>query len=170
MAARRIAWLVYGSLEQVSGGYIYDRLVVEQLRELGDQVTVVSLVPGQPPPRSSRRDFDCLVGDELCFRELGPLFRGAEQGLARVLLIHHLTAWEHPPGPEREAVLELERAAIAAADAACKVAQVTVRDARFAVDLAGKAYFTLTGALDAIEAARDAASSAVDPARLVASR
>src|SRR5262245_49097710 len=51
-------------------------------------------------------------------------------------------------------------AAIAAADAACKVADVVVRDARFAVDLAGKAYFTLTGSLDAIEAAAAAAREA----------
>ena len=43
---RRIAWVVYGSLEQVSGGYIYDRLIVEQLRALGDSVTVISLTPG----------------------------------------------------------------------------------------------------------------------------
>ena len=35
-APRRVAWVVYGALEQVSGGYIYDRLVVEQLRGLGD--------------------------------------------------------------------------------------------------------------------------------------
>jgi microcompartment protein CcmL/EutN len=51
-------------------------------------------------------------------------------------------------------------AAIAAADAACKVADVTVRDVRFAVDLAGKAYFTLTGSLSAIEAAAIAATIA----------
>jgi microcompartment protein CcmL/EutN len=63
-----------------------------------------------------------------------------------------------------EAVLIVETrtvcAAIAAADAACKVAAVTVRDVRFAVDLAGKAYFTLTGSLDAIEAAGIAATAA----------
>jgi len=51
-------------------------------------------------------------------------------------------------------------AAIAAADAACKVAYVIVRDVRFAVDLAGKAYFTLTGALDAIQSASHAANEA----------
>jgi microcompartment protein CcmL/EutN len=37
-----------------------------------------------------------------------------------------------------------------------------VRDTRFAIDLAGKAYFTLTGSLDAIEAAADAARAAAD--------
>jgi microcompartment protein CcmL/EutN len=66
--------------------------------------------------------------------------------------------------PDAEAVVIVETrtvcAAIAAADAACKVAAVTVRDVRFAVDLAGKAYFTLTGTLDAIEAAAAAATDA----------
>ncbi len=65
---------------------------------------------------------------------------------------------------EAEAVAIIETrtvcAAIAAADAACKVADVIVRDVRFAVDLAGKAYFTLTGSLDAIEAAAIAAREA----------
>ena len=58
-------------------------------------------------------------------------------------------------------------AAIAAADAACKVADVTVRDVRFAIDLAGKAYFTLTGTLDAVEAAAAAAGTMLGGDRLV---
>lgn len=65
---------------------------------------------------------------------------------------------------EAEAVAIIETrtvcAAIAAADAACKVADVIVRDVRFAVDLAGKAFFTLTGSLDSIEAAAIAATAA----------
>lgn len=71
--------------------------------------------------------------------------------------------WTDDPDAEAVAIIETRTvaAAIAAADAACKVAQVTVRDARFAVDLAGKAYFTLTGSLDAIEAAASAATEAI---------
>ncbi|HMG58008.1 MAG TPA: BMC domain-containing protein, partial [Kofleriaceae bacterium] len=70
--------------------------------------------------------------------------------------------WSAEPGAEAVAILETRTvcAAIAAADAACKAAGVAVRDVRFAVDLAGKAYFTLTGTLDAIEAAADAARHA----------
>jgi microcompartment protein CcmL/EutN len=70
--------------------------------------------------------------------------------------------WTAVAGAEAVAIIETTTvcAAIAAADAACKVADVTVRDVRFAVDLAGKAYFTLTGTLDAIEAAAAAASAA----------
>lgn len=70
--------------------------------------------------------------------------------------------WDGDPGAEAVVIVETSTvcAAIAAADAACKVAHVTVRDVRFAVDLAGKAYFTLTGTLDAIEAAGLAATEA----------
>ncbi len=72
--------------------------------------------------------------------------------------------WADDDGAEAVAIIETSTvcAAIAAADAACKVAEVLVRDVRFAVDLAGKAYFTLTGTLDAIEAAADAARAAAD--------
>ena len=124
--SRRIAWIIYGALEQVSGGYIYDRLVVEQLRELGDSVTVVSLTPGASElPELRREDFDVVVGDALCFRELLPLFRRAPSGLRRVLLIHHLTAWEHPPGSERQELLALEKAVIDTADACIATSRVT---------------------------------------------
>lgn len=81
--------------------------------------------------------------------------------------------WTDDPEAEAVAIIETKTvcAAIAAADAACKVAAVKVQDVRFAVDLAGKAYFTLTGSLDSIEAAAQAARDAVSaPAadRLVA--
>ena len=70
--------------------------------------------------------------------------------------------WAGDRDAEAVAIIETRTvcAAIAAADAACKVALVEVRDTRFAVDLAGKAYFTLTGTLDAIEAAAAAATAA----------
>jgi glycosyltransferase involved in cell wall biosynthesis len=122
----RVAWLIYGSLDQVSGGYIYDRLVVEQLRALGDRVTILSLDPNQSSlPALAADDYDVVLGDELCFRELGPLFRAAPAGLRRVLLIHHLTAWEHAPGAEQEQLLALEKAAVEAADACIATSRVT---------------------------------------------
>ena len=67
--------------------------------------------------------------------------------------------WSADPDAEAVAIIETKTvcAAIAAADAACKIADVIVRDTRFAIDLAGKAYFTLTGSLDSIEAAAGAA-------------
>ena len=70
--------------------------------------------------------------------------------------------WSGDASAEAVAIIETKTVcgAIAAADAACKVAFVIVRDTRFAIDLAGKAYFTLTGTLDAIEAASAAATAA----------
>lgn len=72
--------------------------------------------------------------------------------------------WASDHEAEAVAIIETSTvcAAIRAADAACKVAYVIVRDTRFAFDLAGKAYFTLTGTLDAIEAAVGAARAAAD--------
>jgi glycosyltransferase involved in cell wall biosynthesis len=125
----RIGWFVYGAIDQISGGYIYDRLVVEQLRAFGDEVTVFSLVAGETPALSLEA-LDVLVGDELCFRELGPLFRAAALGQRRVLLIHHLTAWEHPTGAEQQALLALERAAIEAADACVATSAITAERLR----------------------------------------
>lgn len=70
--------------------------------------------------------------------------------------------WDADPAAEAVAIIETRTvcAALAAADAACKAAEVVVRDVRLAVDLAGKAYFTLTGSLDSIDASADAAREA----------
>jgi microcompartment protein CcmL/EutN len=73
--------------------------------------------------------------------------------------------WSADTQAEAVAIVETTMvcAAIAAADAACKVAEVQIRDVRFAVDLAGKAYFTMTGELPAIQAAAGAADDAAGP-------
>ncbi|WP_437605903.1 glycosyltransferase family 4 protein [Sorangium sp. So ce834] len=122
----RIAWVVYGALDQITGGYIYDRLVVERLRRRGDVVEVVSL---DPAPRSralaglalagrlARLDPAVVVGDELCFPELGPAFAALPRRIARVLLVHHLSAWELPPGARRVALALAEAAVIRLCDA-----------------------------------------------------
>lgn len=70
--------------------------------------------------------------------------------------------WAGDGDAEAVAIVETRTvcAAIAAADAACKAADVVVRDARLAVDLAGKAVFTFTGALPAVDAAAAAAGAA----------
>jgi glycosyltransferase involved in cell wall biosynthesis len=39
----RIGLVIYGSLETVSGGYLYDRRLVDFLRKQGDQVEIVSI-------------------------------------------------------------------------------------------------------------------------------
>ncbi len=39
----KLGFLIYGSLDTLSGGYMYDRLLVEYLRKQGDSVEVISL-------------------------------------------------------------------------------------------------------------------------------
>ena len=39
----RIALVIYGSLSSLSGGYLYDRMLVEYLESQGDDVQVISI-------------------------------------------------------------------------------------------------------------------------------
>ncbi len=39
----KIDLIIYGSLDTLSGGYLYDRLLVDYLRTQGDMVEIVSL-------------------------------------------------------------------------------------------------------------------------------
>ncbi|WP_372618692.1 glycosyltransferase family 4 protein [Falsiroseomonas sp.] len=117
----RVALLVPGPFDTISGGYIYDRRLVGGLRALGHGVEVVEL-PGRHPlpddaategaraalaavPEGTR-----IVVDGLGLPAFAPL---AEDLAARgaIGLIHHPTALEHGnPGPVRDALREAERA------------------------------------------------------------
>jgi glycosyltransferase involved in cell wall biosynthesis len=129
----QIAWVVYGGLDQPTGGYIYDRLVVERLRARGDDVRVVSIEPARFAVagglalggRLARLAPDAVVGDELCFRELGPAFAVLPPRTARVLLVHHLTSWELRAGFARVRVALRERLALHASDAIVATSRTT---------------------------------------------
>jgi glycosyltransferase involved in cell wall biosynthesis len=115
----RIAWFVYGEVTQPTGGYVYDRLVLEGLRRRGHRVEVVDLLrASQAPPEA-----EVLVGDALCVRELGPLFEGS-RARARVLLVHHFPSWE-VERDDRGAMRALERRALAASDFAVATGHAT---------------------------------------------
>lgn len=100
----RYAWLIYGELDQATGGYVYDRLVVLGLRRLGHVVDVVSLEPDacDVPVLANALEtgnYDAVIGDELCHPELAELFgllreRAVTLGPKLVLLVHHLAASE----------------------------------------------------------------------------
>ena len=55
--------VIYGDLEQTSGGYRYDRKLVSGLEARGDEVTVISL----PRPDRGKRNSDASVRDRLQF-------------------------------------------------------------------------------------------------------
>ncbi|MDP9151516.1 MAG: glycosyltransferase family 4 protein [Myxococcota bacterium] len=103
----RIVWVVPGPLDQRTGGYLYDRLIVERLRARADEVHV--LVVGaaghltEPLAHARAEQLareaaelrpDAVVGDALASETLGPLFVQLRGSTARALLVHHLTSWE----------------------------------------------------------------------------
>jgi len=110
-----IVFVVPGPLDQVSGGYAYDRRMVAGLRAAGAEVRVVEL-PGQHPlpdasARAAARAAHAAFGDAravidgLCL----PAFDGLDLTRA-VGLIHHPTALEKgAPEETRDALRATER-------------------------------------------------------------
>jgi len=115
----RIAWIVYGALEQPTGGYIYDAAIVSRLRAAGDWLEILSIAAGSDPAQLARTLMDArcdaIVGDALAARELGGAFPRCDERAARVLLVHHPTSWECEVS-NAQALREDEARAIAASD------------------------------------------------------
>ncbi len=140
----RVLWVAYGSLEKLSGGNLYDRLVVEYLRAQGVGVEVLGL-PRPPyllgplqalPPRLRRPEgLDAVVVDELAHPSL---FRWAVSRNVRprlVTLVHHLRSREPPPCPWRALARAMERRLLAGSDAVIANSQATAATVR---ELAGE--------------------------------
>ena len=99
-----IGLIIYGSLDTLSGGYLYDRKLVEYLRSQGDTVDVISL-----PWRSYGahlgdnfhfrlpENLDLLIQDELNHPSL--VFANRKKPSYPVVsLVHHLRSSEMRPG------------------------------------------------------------------------
>lgn len=122
-----IVLVIPGPLETLTGGYIYDRAVVEQLRERGHEVRVVELEAALPhtgergddalgAALGALPDGELVVIDGLAAgAHPAPLHTHATR-LQLVLLIHHPLALETGlSAVERQRFFESERHAIAAA-------------------------------------------------------
>ena len=103
----RIGLVIYGSLDTVSGGYLYDRKLVEHLRRAGHSVEIISL-PWRNYPRHLLDNFsddwfqrlrrarvDVLLQDELNHPSLFRVNRRLRH--RAVSIVHHLrTSESHP--------------------------------------------------------------------------
>src|SRR4051812_19786279 len=116
----KLALLVPGPFDTVSGGYIYDRRIMEGLRGLGHAVEGVELAGRHPLPddaaeEAARAALAGLPGDaQPIIDGLGlPAFAPLADDLVRrraIGLIHHPTALEHgAPQEDREALRGIER-------------------------------------------------------------
>ena len=119
-----IGLIIYGSLDTLSGGYLYDRKLVAHLRACGDTVTVLS----QPWVNYGRHllhninsawrrqlllspKFDVLLQDELNHPSLfwqNPTLR-KQSGCPMVAIVHHLRCSEARPGWQNMLYRHIER-------------------------------------------------------------
>jgi glycosyltransferase involved in cell wall biosynthesis len=115
-----VSLIVPAPFDQVSGGYAYDRRIVEGLRAGGHTVEVVELAGRFPLSDDDSRDSACTAWDRLaeCTRPVIdglalPAFSGMEDALwarGTVALIHHPTALETGfSEPERAILRRVER-------------------------------------------------------------
>jgi glycosyltransferase involved in cell wall biosynthesis len=126
----RIGVIIYGSLEILTGGNLYDRIVARGLAELGHEVEVIGLAGGAYlqrlvqglSPRLYRRlrtgRFDILIQDELCHPSLFIVNQrlNRKPGPARVALVHHVLCRE-PRRPWQNRLLGVaERCFLASVD------------------------------------------------------
>ena len=131
-----VGFVVYGDIETTSGGFFYDRKLIEGLRERGDTVAVIELpwpsyahglfggavrrVRGLGDEFDSVGSFDVLVQDELAH----PTLVSANAGLRRrfegpiVSIVHHLRCSEAHPRPETALYRAVEQRYLRSVDAA----------------------------------------------------
>lgn len=133
----QITFVIDGPLDQPTGGYVYDRLVIEGLRARGADVGLIHLTPGgaartvlenaRAAALFLRAREGVMVVDELCHPRvvLASALRAARPRRL-VALVHHLAASERS-GARAAARLAVERVLLDAADRAV-VTSGTTRD------------------------------------------
>ena len=146
----RVGLIIYGGLDTLSGGYLYDRHLVEYLRGCGDTVEVISLPPGSyarhlvdnlsnnPWSRLQAAQLDVLLQDELNHPSLLRLNRRLRGRVSYpiVSIVHHLRGSEqHAPG-EQDFYKWIERQYLASVDAFICNSETTRRAIGAALDRA----------------------------------
>ena len=114
----KLALVIYGELNQTTGGYLYDHKFVAYLRSCGDSVEVVSL-PDRGYfqnvfPRALHHlhdqlingDFDAIIFDELCHASLSAWLPAIRKKQCCIGLVHHLKSSE-PQGQLMKATSHL---------------------------------------------------------------
>jgi glycosyltransferase involved in cell wall biosynthesis len=105
----KIGLVIYGSLDTLTGGYLYDKIVTEELKRRGHEIEVFSLPSGSyflnllrglltsPAMLRNRQSCDVLLQDELCHPSLLRFNRSRRppHSPPRIAVVHHLLSAEH---------------------------------------------------------------------------
>ncbi len=140
----RVGLIVYGGLHEQSGGFLYDRMLVEALRRARVAVEVFALpwrryVPHLTDnfrPGLERKvveaDLDLLLEDELCHPSLIRLNRRLGRGrrFPIIAIVHHLRSDEAHPAWILPAYRAIERAFFSSVDGLICNSRATLRAAR----------------------------------------
>ena len=99
----KLGLVIYGSLDTLSGGYLYDRKLVEYLRAQGDKVEIISLPWRNYASHLADNfhfrlpsDLDLLIQDELNHPSLLTA-NSASRAYPIISLVHHLRCSEQRP-------------------------------------------------------------------------
>jgi glycosyltransferase involved in cell wall biosynthesis len=144
----RIAFVAYGSLEQISGGFIYDRALVNGLRALGHDVDVFGLrwhgyfqavarnfVLGHPMRSSPAPEvvaYDAVIQDELVHPSVFLSNRAPAawpRGRSLLALVHNLRS-RQPGEPLAALKAGVERRYLRSVDGVIAVCAETLADVR----------------------------------------
>jgi glycosyltransferase involved in cell wall biosynthesis len=140
----RIAFVVYGSLDEISGGFIYDRALVGALRSLGHDVDVVALrwdgyfsgvarsfvsAHLRRPRAAAAPTYDAVIQDELVHPSVFLGNDGGPRGRVRLALVHNLRSRQ--PGEALAGVkARVERLYLTTVDGLICVCAATLADVR----------------------------------------
>lgn len=127
----RVGLIIYGSLETISGGYLYDRRLVSYLQRQGDEVEIISLpwsrygrhllqnLDASLRQRLEASSFDLLLQDELNHPSLFRLNKHLQrQGTCPIVsIVHHLRSSEQHSRFLRPLYRCIERAYLRTVDA-----------------------------------------------------
>jgi glycosyltransferase involved in cell wall biosynthesis len=134
----RVGLVIYGSLDTVSGGYLYDRQLVRYLESQGDEVDIIAL----PWRNYARRltdncsadllrrmagDFDVLLQDELNHPSLAWANGRVARRAPIVSIVHHLRCSEARPRWQNALYRRIERRYLRSIDAFIYNSQTTRR-------------------------------------------
>jgi glycosyltransferase involved in cell wall biosynthesis len=165
----RLAFLVYGGLDRVSGGFLYDRQVVGGLRTLGHTVEVVALpwwgyrralASNLLPLPRGLDQHDLILEDELIHPAVFRRHRRLSAIRVPIVSLVHNLACLQPSTRQRWLVRRCERAYLGSVDGVVAVSESTLRDVRAQGGQAAPAVVAYAG--------RDHLPSTIDEAAVAA--